>query len=147
MRRHIGVLSTALLSLGIIFPAAQAPAQESYRAPAQKPVPMLILPKPADKAEPQGSPEPARAPAAPEAATQQPAGQSDETQPHGKFLNRDTAKNRQDYEMGTDSPGVYIGKDEKTGETVMGHAPQKKPAQKQTQTPITVVPVIRGGGY
>lgn len=126
--------SLALLALAVLPARAQEP---SYRAPAQKPVPMLILPKPDRQAAPE--------PAAQEPAKQAPA----EVQSLGKFPNKDTAKNRKDYEMGNDAPGSTLGRDEESGDTVLGHTPPKKKPRDASgaDMPITVKPVIRGGSW
>jgi len=152
MRRLITRTLAALSSLALLaltgLAVLPARAQEpSYRAPAQKPVPMLILPKPDRQAAPEPTAqEPAKqAPAAQEPAKQAPA----EVQSLGKFPNKDTAKNRKDYEMGNDAPGSTLGRDEESGDTVLGHTPPKKKPRDTSgaDMPITVKPVIRGGSW
>jgi len=67
-----------------------------------------------------------------------------------KFPNRDTAKNRQDYEMGTDSGAgtTTLGTDKDTGDTVAGYTPPKKTPQKDATDikTIEVRPIIPLGG-
>lgn len=121
-------LIPALLLLAWCFPAL---AQNSVRGPSQPPVPMQILEREGrDVAGKAG-----------ENAT----AQSGAAQP--KFPNKDTAKNRQDYEMGTDQGAdlIQIGRDEATGESVMRATPPKKAQQKQPfeDQPIIVQPRIR----
>jgi len=117
-------------ALALCGPAA---AQDSYRAPVQKAVPMVILPKPEHKAAQEPAAQDADAPA-----------KDQEPKAHGKFPNKDTAKNRQDYEMGTDSPDIRLGRDEKSGDTVMGHSPSPKPRQDALDVPVVVVPKVTG---
>jgi hypothetical protein len=147
MRRHLKNLAAALAALvlpALLALAGPAAAQESYRAPTQKPMPMLILPKPERQAAPeQAAPEQTAPEQAAPAAKAAPAQAEPVT--HGKFPNKDTAKNRQDYEMGTDTPGTTLGRDEQSGDTVLSHTPPKKASRGAADTPITVVPVIRGG--
>lgn len=67
---------------------------------------------------------------------------TDEAQP--KFPNKDTAKNRRDYDMGTETGSIRLGRDEDTGDTVMRHKPPKK-AQEPSGLegmPIEVRPII-----
>lgn len=61
-----------------------------------------------------------------------------------KFPNKDTAKNRKDYDMGTDTGGIQLGRDEATGDTVMRHKPPKKPKEPSPYDtmPIEVRPII-----
>jgi hypothetical protein len=118
-----------LAALALCGPAA---AQDSYRAPVQRAVPMVILPKPEHKA-------------AEPAAQDQAAPEKDpEPKAHGKFPNKDTAKNRRDYEMGTDSPDIRLGRDEKSGDTVMTHSPSQKARQDALDVPVVVVPKVTG---
>ncbi|SNS21141.1 hypothetical protein SAMN04488503_3206 [Humidesulfovibrio mexicanus] len=77
--------------------------------------------------------------AAPAHGQETPAGQT-------KFPNKDTAKNRRDYEMGTGSANIEIGRDEASGDTVMRSNPPKKqqePSPLEMQ-PVQVWPVIPG---
>ena len=120
--RHIPTAALALCLLALTVPAAGQ--DNSYRAPVQTHIPMQIIES-----------EPAQAkPAQPEA------------QPQGKFKNRDTAKNRQDYEVGTDSGAetIQLGRDEDTGDTVMSHTPPKKKPQENPLEgqPIQVKPIV-----
>ncbi len=105
------------LSFLAAFLALCAPALAQgpeYRAPVEKP-----------KAQ--------QAPAAPPAGEQA-------AQP--KFPNKDTAKNRQDYEMGTDTGTIVIGRDTQTGEDVVLHVPPKKTPPREPEPPIEVKPVV-----
>jgi len=70
------------------------------------------------------------------------AAKTGEAQP--KFPNKDTAKNRRDYDMGTDTGGIQLGRDEATGDTVMRHNPPKKPQEPYPfeKMPIEVRPLI-----
>lgn len=144
--RQLITRTLAALAL-LVLTGLPALAQEpSYRAPTQKPVPMLILPKPDRQVAPeQAAPAPEPQPAAKEPAKPAPA----EVQSYGKFPNKDTAKNRKDYEMGNDAPGSSIGRDEESGDTVFGHTPppKKQQAAPGADMPITVKPVIRGGKW
>lgn len=121
-------LIPALLLLVWSLPAL---AQNRVRGPSQPPVPMRIL-------ESEGRE--ATGKTGENATTQGGAAQP-------KFPNKDTAKNRQDYELGTDSgaDGIQIGRDEGTGENVLRATPPKKAQQKQPfeDQPIIVQPKIR----
>lgn len=61
-----------------------------------------------------------------------------------KFPNKDTARNRTDYDMGTDTGGIQLGRDEATGDTVLRHKPPKKPKEPSPydNMPIEVRPII-----
>jgi hypothetical protein len=61
-----------------------------------------------------------------------------------KFPNKDTAKNRKDYDMGTDTGGIQLGRDAATGDTVLRHKPAKKPKEPSPydNMPIEVRPII-----
>jgi uncharacterized low-complexity protein len=61
-----------------------------------------------------------------------------------KFPNKDTAKNRKDYDMGTGTGGIQLGRDEATGDTVLRHNPPKKPKEPSPydNMPIEVRPII-----
>lgn len=61
-----------------------------------------------------------------------------------KFPNKDTAANRQDYELGSpDSGGIVLGRDAVTGETLTIRVPPKKSAPPQdVEKPIEVKPVV-----
>lgn len=61
-----------------------------------------------------------------------------------KFPNKDTAKNRRDYDMGTETGAIRLGRDEDTGDTVMRHKPPKKAPQPTglEGMPIEVRPII-----
>lgn len=142
MRQFTGRALAALACLVLAAPAARA-QEPGYRAPAQKPMPMLILPKPDRQVAPEQPAQEQAKPAAPAAPA------APEPVPQGKFPNKDTAKNRQDYEMGNDAPGSTLGRDAESGDTVIGHAPPKKKPQaaRQPDMPITVKPVIKGGSW
>lgn len=93
-----------------------------------------------------------KSPARPPAPAQPGPGQGaydDEPRP-AKFPNIDTAKDRRDYEMSTPKAGgLSVGRDEDTGDTVMGATPPKKkpaadPYAAQPNTPpIIVRPRVR----
>ncbi len=119
------VAAAALALLILACGAGPAAAQNSVRGPAAPPVPLTF-----------NDGQAAQAPAA-EAKTQEP-------QP--KFPNKDTAKNRQDYDMGTDTGTVQLGRDEATGDTVMRHNPPQKVQDPYPleQQPIQVWPVVPG---
>lgn len=72
----------------------------------------------------------------------QPAPPQGEQPPQPKFPNKDTAKNRQDYEMGTDTGTIVIGRDAQTGEDVVLHVPPKKNQPQEPDPPIEVKPVV-----
>lgn len=56
----------------------------------------------------------------------------------GKLLNKDTAKNRRDLEMGTESTsGISIDKDE-NGDNVTGYTAPKKTAKAAPQQPVNI---------
>lgn len=100
--------------LAVLALSAPAPAQgPEYRAPVEKP----------------------KAPAG-----AQPGDQGQAPQP--KFPNKDTAKNRQDYEMGTDTGTIVMGRDAQTGEDVVLHVPPKKDQRQEPEPPIEVKPVV-----
>lgn len=138
MRQKTGKLAAAVLVLLLpVLAQAQAPANslripvqapEPAPAPTQAPVRMEFKGRPPAKAQPQAQP------------------QDEEARP-SKFPNIDTAKNRQDYEMSTPkADGIRLGRDQDSGDTIMGSTPQKKPRQADpyANTPIEVRPVIRG---
>ncbi len=113
-----------VLSVLPVLPGGLARAQgPAYRAPVEAP-----------KAPAQGDQAQQQAPA--------PGGQAP-AQPAPKFPNKDTAKNRKDYEMGTDSGGTILGRDAQTGDTVILHVPPKKNQPPQdVEKPIEVKPVV-----
>lgn len=109
-----------LLACGMLALTSPALAQgPEYRAPVEKPKAAA----------------PAAAPAPKEATPQEAA-------PAPKFPNKDTAKNRQDYEMGTGTGTIIMGRDAKTGEDVVLHAPPKKEQPREPDPPIEVKPVV-----
>lgn len=131
-------LTTRLAVLALFVLACSpgvAAAQNSVRGPAAPPVPLTFSDKEGDAAKA------AAAASAPGAA---PAGKAAE--PLQKFPNKDTAKNRQDYDMGTDTGTIQLGRDDETGDTVMRHNPPKKVQEPYPleQQPIQVWPVVPG---
>jgi len=74
-----------------------------------------------------------------------------ESAPKSKFPNIDTAKNRRDYEMGTDAGehSIKLGRDEESGDTVMIHKPPKQVQPKTSfeEQPIQVRPIVPMGPY
>lgn len=106
-------------------------AQNSVRGPAAPPVPLTFSDKEGEAAKA------AAGAAAPAAKT---------AEPQPKFPNKDTAKNRQDYEMGTDTGTIQLGRDETTGDTIMRHNPPQKVQEPYPleQQPIQVWPVVPG---
>lgn len=64
----------------------------------------------------------------------------------GKFPNKDTAKNRRDYEMGTGAASIEIGRDEASGDSVIRSNPPKKPQEPSPleMQPVQVWPVVPG---
>lgn len=117
-------LSGPCLALLLCAPAL---AQNSVRGPVQHPVPMQMPDQ-------EG-----------QAAGKSPlAG-------HSKFPNIDTAKDRQDYEMGTDSgaDSIQLGRDKATGDTVMRHPPPKKAQPKgvMDDQQIQVKVLVPTGSY
>lgn len=121
-RARFAPLLLALLGpvlLGLPLPAQ---AQNSVRGAVAAPAP-------------QASPHTDDTAAAPQAKT---------AEPQAKFPNKDTAKNRRDYDMGTDTGSIRLGRDEDTGDTMLQHKPPKK-AQQPTGLegmPIEVRPII-----
>lgn len=130
MRQKSGLFAAAAAFV-LLFPVlAQAqvnsvrgPVQGSLVAPGQAPVRLEIK---------EDKPTPAK------------EAQSQETRP-SKFPNIDTAKNRQDYDLGTPkADGIRLGCDADTGDTVMGSTPPKKRQEPDpfTAKPIEVRPII-----
>jgi len=119
-----------LAPLLVLILCAPALAQNSLRAPAQVQVPMRM--------------EAESPPAAKKAV-----GAADKAPATVKYPNKDTAKNRQDYEMGTDSgaDGITLGRDESTGDSVMRYTPPKKKQQAPADPPIEVKVLVPGGKY
>lgn len=102
-----------LTLMAALLPTFALAQGAEYRAPVEKP-------KPAQASQPaQGEPA-----------------------PQAKFPNKDTAKNRQDYEMGTDSGTIIMGRDAQTGEDVVIHAPPKKKQPREPEQPIEIKPVV-----
>ncbi|MDR3641089.1 MAG: hypothetical protein P4L39_07180 [Humidesulfovibrio sp.] len=133
----LGLLQLSILALspgaGWAQNSVRVPVEPPLAAQPQKPVPMQILPTEGGGAvQTNGTTPPASA-------------------HKSKFPNIDTAKNRQDNELGTDSSddSITIGRDEKTGETVMRHRAPVRQQQQQTpfeNQPIQVRPIIPLGG-
>jgi|GEM_PF-929298 hypothetical protein len=135
------------LALALCAPAAaQYSIRESVEPPPkgqpQKPVPMKMLDSEAGHTTGQATGQ----------ATGQTTGQSGgrEGAPTGKFPNKDTAKNRRDYEMGTAAGAdtITLGRDEESGDTVMVHTPKKQEQQQNPLEgqPIQVRPIVPMGG-
>jgi hypothetical protein len=139
------VLPAALvLALALCAPAAaQYSIRESVEPPPkaqpQKPVPMKMLDSESGQGTGQGAAQ----------------GTGREGAPAGKFPNKDTAKNRKDYEMGTAAGAdtITLGRDEESGDTVMVHTPKKQEQQQNPLEgqPIQVRPIVpmgsRGSGH
>jgi hypothetical protein len=139
MRQKTGRLAAAA-ALVLLFPvlalaqvnSVRGPLQGPLVPPGQRPVRLEIR----DNATAQAK-TPAETPA--------PAKAADEAARPSKFPNIDTAKNRQDYEMSTPgAQGIRLGRDEDTGDTVMGSTPPKKKQAPDpyANTPIEVRPII-----
>lgn len=109
--------------------ALPAQAQNAVRGPVSG----AALPAVSDKAAPD---------AATPGDTGAAASKTGEAQP--KFPNKDTAKNRKDYDMGTDTGSIQLGTDEATGDTMMRHNPPKKVQEPYPydKMPIEVRPII-----
>ncbi|MDP2848565.1 MAG: hypothetical protein Q8O35_10285 [Humidesulfovibrio sp.] len=120
--------AAALMLSVLVCGSGASLAQNSVRG-AASPVPLTFPDAPGEAARPA-------------AGAAAPAGKTAEPQP--KFPNKDTAKNRQDYEMGTDTGSIQLGRDDATGDTVMGHTPPKKVQEPYPleQQPIQVWPVV-----
>lgn len=69
-------------------------------------------------------------------------GKAEEAAP--RFPNKDTAKNRQDYEMSTSSgEAIIMGKDAQTGEDIVLRMPKKKTTPEQgVNQPLEVRPIV-----
>ena len=73
-------------------------------------------------------------------------GAADDAPRPSKFPNVDTARNRRDYEMSTPGAGgLSVGRDEDSGDTIMGATPPKKKAATDpfAAQPIEVRPRVR----
>ncbi len=132
MRQKSGrsALAAALLLLLPVLAQAQ---DSSVRVPVTPPEPPQAAPPPV-RMEFKSTAQP----------TAQPTAQDDEPRP-SKFPNIDTAKNRQDYGMGTPkADGIRLGRDEDTGDTVLGSTPPKKKREVDpyANTPIEVRPIL-----
>ena len=128
-----GLRAVALsVALGFVLAGAPALAQNAVKGPAEipppppKPVPMKML----DEGAPNSGAESTH---------------------KSKFPNIDTAKNRRDYEMGTDAGehSIKLGRDEESGDTVMIHKPPKQVQPKTSfeEQPIQVRPIVPTGRY
>jgi len=124
-RPLVPALRILLLSAGVALCCASAWAQNAVQGPTEvpprKPVPMQIMDGTTGR---DGA-----------AAT-----------PKSKFPNIDTAKNRKDYEMGTDAGAdtIKLGRDEESGDSVMTHKPVKQVQEKSPfeDQPIQIRPII-----
>lgn len=148
--RQISLAIPAALALLLVLPGLAQAQVNTVRKQVQAPVPMEFK----ERAEAQVQPParipdaapvtekgPEKAPAPPKPAPQAKA----QAAPRSKFPNIDTAKNRQDYDISTPkADGIRLGRDEATGDTVMGTTPQKKPRQADPyqNVPIKVEPVV-----
>lgn len=133
-----------LLALFVMF-AQPAMAQNNVRGPVAGPVPLTFSDKEGEAAQtPAGKAPAGQIQTGQAQASQVQTGKTDAAQP--KFPNKDTAKNRKDYEMGTDTGTIQLGRDEATGDTVMRHNPPKKTQEPYPleQQPIQVWPVVPG---
>jgi hypothetical protein len=149
MRQKTGRLAAAA-ALVLLFPvlalaqvnSVRGPLQGPLVPPGQRPVRLEIRDNATAQAKtPAETPAPDQAPA----KTPAPAKAADEAARPSKFPNIDTAKNRQDYEMSTPkAQGIRLGRDEDTGDTVMGSTPPKKKQAPDpyANTPIEVRPII-----
>lgn len=116
--RRIAAARRLVLLATITFWTASALAQgPDYRAPVQPP------PAKAEGSKAEG-------------------GKPEEAAP--RFPNKDTAKNRQDYEMSTSSgEAIIMGKDAQTGEDIVLRVPKKKSTPDQgVSQPIEVRPIV-----
>ena len=150
MRQQFRTPVAAAVALALLIPAlclaqenelrepVSPPAQSSGRAPVR----MVIKDK---ELAPVRAPGQIPVPAQTVAPAQTPA---DEPRP-SKFPNIDTAKNRRDYELSTPkADGIRLGRDEDSGDTVLGSTPPKKAKQADSfeAQPIQVRPMVRGVG-
>ncbi len=127
MRQKSGMLALAVTCV-LLFPVLAQGQVNSVRGPVQAPVRLEIKDK---------------APASGKAAAK--AQDADNGTRPSKFPNIDTAKNRRDYEMSTPKAhGIRLGRDEETGDTVMGSTPPKKKPQDDpyANPPIEVRPIV-----
>jgi hypothetical protein len=135
MRQKSGRFALAAAFL-LLFPVLGQAQDNSVRVQVTPPAPVQPAPPPVrmefkSKAQPNAS-----------------SGntQDEEVRP-SKFPNIDTAKNRQDYEISTPkADGIRLGRDEDTGDTVMGTTPRKKKpvVDPNANMPIEIRPIIRG---
>ncbi len=142
MRQKTGrlVLAAAFVLLVPVLALAQASAVRAPVSPPEEPVPGPPPVRMEFKPKAQPAPQPGN--------TTQPGTsvQSEEPRP-SKFPNIDTAKNRRDYELSTPKADkIRLGRDEETGDTIMGTTPRKKKPQVDpyANTPIEVRPIIKG---
>jgi hypothetical protein len=139
--RQISSRFAALAACALLFPVLALAQVNSVRLPVQAPEQELEQSPPAKapvRLEFKGKPG-----KAPDPASLNPAS-DDEPRPT-KFPNIDTAKKRQDYDLSTPgADGIRLGRDEDTGDTVMGSTPPKKRRQPDpyATTPIEVRPIL-----
>ncbi|OGR38582.1 MAG: hypothetical protein A2051_03755 [Desulfovibrionales bacterium GWA2_65_9] len=130
MRQKSGTIAAAAAFI-LLFAALALAQDNSVRIPV----------KPAEQ--PQPGPPPVRMEFKSKTPAQ-PQTQDDEPRP-SKFPNIDTAKNRQDYGLGTPkADGIRLGRDEDTGDTILGSTPPKKKREVDpyANTPIEVRPIL-----
>jgi hypothetical protein len=141
--RHTVFLAAAVLAAAALFTPAPAAAQNEVHGPVQKPVPMTINDAGEARRRAQTG-EAANATNAKDDASQN--GADGQSVYKSKFPNRDTAKNRRDYEMGTDAGAdtITLGRDAESGDTVMTHKPKKQEQQQNPfeGQPIQVKPIV-----
>ncbi|MDP3428460.1 MAG: hypothetical protein Q8S17_13930 [Humidesulfovibrio sp.] len=139
MRQKSGRFASAVAFL-LLFPVLGLAQDNSVRVPVTPPAPEQPAPPPVrmefkSKARPEAQP------------NASPGNAQDEEVRPSKFPNIDTAKNRQDYGISTPkADGIRLGRDEDTGDTVMGTTPRKKKpmVDPNANMPIEVRPIIRG---
>ena len=137
MRQKSGRFALAAAFL-LLFPVLAQAQDNTLRVPVTPPAPTQPAPPPV-RMEFKSKAPPASQPNA------QPGSAQDEEARPSKFPNIDTAKNRKDYELGTPkADGVRLGRDEATGDTVLGTTPPKKKQEPDpfSAKPIEVKPII-----
>jgi hypothetical protein len=151
MRQKSGRL--ALMALFVLLVPVLALAQEnSVRKPVSPPVEQEPSPPPVRmefKSKGQSGSQSGTQAGSPAGAQSgnQSGNQSGEQPRPSKFPNIDTAKNRRDYDISTPkADGIRLGRDEESGDTVLGTTPRKKKQQADpyANPPIEVRPIIRG---
>ncbi len=147
MRQRLRLPAAAVLAAALLLPTLAAGQVNSVRGPlqgplvppVQRPVPLEIRDNATAPAH-QARPKEAAAPA----PDQGQKAQEQDARP-SKFPNIDTAKNRQDYDITTPkAEGIRLGRDEATGDTVLGTTPPKKtrPVDPYENPPIEVRPIL-----